>query len=101
MNCALIHELAIGRVIGQRGDALLLGPPEARKGHPAQSHRPRGDSAGLSRPLSQRHRKGYLAARVAAPPLIIDDLGMRKLPYTAAEDLLEVIMRYNARPCCS
>jgi DNA replication protein DnaC len=26
-------------------------------------------------------------------PLIIDDLGMRKLPHTAAEDLLEIIMR--------
>lgn len=26
------------------------------------------------------------------PLLIVDDLGMRKLPHTAAEDLLEVIM---------
>lgn len=30
------------------------------------------------------------------PLLIVDDLGMRKLPHTAAEDLLEVIMcRYE------
>ena len=30
------------------------------------------------------------------PLLIIDDLGMRKLPHTAAEDLLELIMcRYE------
>ena len=29
--------------------------------------------------------------------LIIDDLGMRKLPHTAAEDLLEVIMRRYER----
>ena len=27
------------------------------------------------------------------PLLIVDDLGMRKLPHTAAEDLLELIMR--------
>jgi DNA replication protein DnaC len=27
------------------------------------------------------------------PLLIIDDFGMRKLPHTAAEDLLEIIMR--------
>ena len=27
------------------------------------------------------------------PLLIIDDLGMRKLPTTAAEDLLEIVMR--------
>jgi len=29
--------------------------------------------------------------------LIIDDLGMRKLPHTAAEDLLEIIMRRYER----
>jgi len=31
------------------------------------------------------------------PLLIIDDLGMRKLPHTAPEDLLEVIMRRYER----
>jgi DNA replication protein DnaC len=31
------------------------------------------------------------------PLLIIDDLGMRKLPPTAAEDLLEIIMRRYER----
>ena len=33
----------------------------------------------------------------AAPLLIIDDLGMRKLPHAAAEDLLELIMRRYER----
>ena len=32
-----------------------------------------------------------------APLLIIDDLGMRKLPVTAAEDLLELVMRRYER----
>ena len=31
------------------------------------------------------------------PLLIIDDLGMRRLPPTAAEDLLEIIMRRYER----
>jgi DNA replication protein DnaC len=31
------------------------------------------------------------------PLLIIDDFGMRKLPHTAAEDLLELIMRRYER----
>ena len=31
------------------------------------------------------------------PLLIIDDLGMRKLPLTAAEELLEIIMRRYER----
>ena len=38
-------------------------------------------------------RKDYLAELAHAHLLIIDDLGMRKLPHTAAEDLLELIMR--------
>jgi hypothetical protein len=36
-------------------------------------------------------RKALLADLATVPLLIIDDLGMRKLPHTAAEDLLEVI----------
>ncbi len=31
------------------------------------------------------------------PLLVIDDLGMRKLPATAAEDLLEIVMRRYER----
>ena len=42
-------------------------------------------------------RKDYLAELTRVPLLIIDDLGMRKLPHTAAEDLLELIMRRYER----
>jgi DNA replication protein DnaC len=42
-------------------------------------------------------RKTLLAELTAVPLLIIDDLGMRKLPHTAAEDLLELIMRRYER----
>src|SRR4029453_4906392 len=42
-------------------------------------------------------RKDYLAELAAVPLLIIDDLGMRKLAHTAAEDLLELIMRRYER----
>ena len=42
-------------------------------------------------------RKAFFADLTAVPLLIIDDLGMRKLPHTAAEDLLEVIMRRYER----
>jgi DNA replication protein DnaC len=38
-------------------------------------------------------RKETLERFVSVPLLIIDDLGMRKLPMTAAEDLLEIVMR--------
>jgi hypothetical protein len=42
-------------------------------------------------------RKDYLADLTTVSLLIIDDLGMRKLPHPAAEDLLEVIMRRYER----
>jgi hypothetical protein len=37
------------------------------------------------------------APKTTVPLLIIDDFGMRKLPLTAAEDLLEIIMRRYER----
>jgi len=42
-------------------------------------------------------RKQYIDELTAVPLLIIDDFGMRKLPLTAAEDLLEIIMRRYER----
>ena len=42
-------------------------------------------------------RKAFFVDLTAVPLLIIDDLGMRKLPHTAAEDLLEIIMRRYER----
>jgi DNA replication protein DnaC len=42
-------------------------------------------------------RKAFLSDLAAVPLLIVDDLGMRKLPHTAAEDLLELIMRRYER----
>lgn len=37
------------------------------------------------------------AADHLIPLLIVDDFGMRKLPHTAAEDLLEIVMRRYER----
>ena len=42
-------------------------------------------------------RKERMKELSAAPLLIVDDLGMRKLPHTAAEDLLELVMRRYER----
>jgi DNA replication protein DnaC len=35
---------------------------------------------------------------MAVPFLIIDDLGVRKLPLTAAEELLEIVLRRYGGP---
>ena len=42
-------------------------------------------------------RKQHMELLATVPLLIIDDLGMRKLPSTAAEDLLEIVMRRYER----
>ncbi len=46
--------------------------------------------------LDERRKKHMLDLQTV-PLLIIDDLGMRELPPTAAEDLLEIIMRRYER----
>src|SRR5712671_4213443 len=76
MNRALVFELATARWIPQHADALFLGPPGTGKSHLAQAI-------------------GFAVTSV--PLLIVDDLGMRKLPHTAAEDLLEIVMRRYER----
>jgi DNA replication protein DnaC len=111
MNRALVFELATARWITQHADALFLGPPGTGKSHLAQAigfaviqqgHRVLYREAHvLLEELAEAQlagtRKDYVAAITAVPLLIIDDLGMRKLPPTAAEDLLEIVMRRYER----
>jgi len=51
----------------------------------------------LADAVTDRTRKEYIEEISTVPLLIIDDFGMRKLPHTAAEDLLEIIMRRYER----
>jgi DNA replication protein DnaC len=111
MNRALVYELATARFIGQREDALFLGPPGTGKSHLAQSIGRAAIQQGYRVVYREAHalieeiadatingdRKEYLADLASVPLLIIDDLGMRKLPHTAAEDLLELVMRRYER----
>jgi DNA replication protein DnaC len=111
MNRALIHELATARFISQREDALFLGAPGTGKSHLAQAIGRATIQQGYRVLYREAHtlieqiadatldgtRKALLADLATVPLLIIDDLGMRKLPHTAAEDLLELIMRRYER----
>jgi DNA replication protein DnaC len=111
MNRALVFELATARWITQHADALLLGPPGSGKSHLAQAigfaviqqgHRVLYREAHvLLEDLAEAQlagtRKATLTQFTTVPLLIIDDLGMRKLPHTAAEDLLEIVMRRYER----
>lgn len=108
---ALIYELATGRFIEQHQDALVLGNPGCGKSHLAQGIGMAAIHAGFRVLYREAHRlfeelvlaaaTGERANTIAIyseiPLLIIDDVGMRKLPTAAAEDLLEVIMRRYER----
>jgi DNA replication protein DnaC len=111
MDRKLVFELTTGRFIEQHEDALFLGPPGTGKSHLAQAighaviqqgHRVLYREAHvlleeLAEAQLTGERKAYVERVASAPLLIIDDLGMRKLPSTAAEDLLEIIMRRYER----
>ena len=51
----------------------------------------------LADAVAEGTRQEYMESVSTVPLLIIDDFGMRKLPHTAAEDLLEIIMRRYER----
>jgi hypothetical protein len=51
----------------------------------------------LADAVAEDTRKEFMESLTTVPLLIIDDFGMRKLPLTAAEDLLEMIMRRYER----
>ena len=111
MNRSLVFDLATGAFIGKREDALFLGPGGTGKSHLAQAIGRAAIQQGYRVVYREAHtlieeiadatldgtRKPFLADLAAAPLLIVDDLGMRKLPHTAAEDLLELIMRRYER----
>ena len=111
MNRSMVFDLATCRFVDRREDALFLGPGGAGKSHLAQAighaailqgHRVLYREAHvlleeLADAVVEGRRKKYMAELTLVPLLIIDDFGMRKLPLTAAEDLLEIVMRRYER----
>lgn len=111
MNRSLIFDLATARFVDKREDALFLGPGGAGKSHLAQAigqaaimqgHRVLYREAhvlldDLADAVADGARKQFMANLTLVPLLVIDDFGMRKLPPTAAEDLLEIVMRRYER----
>ena len=111
MNRSLVLNLATGAFIAQHEDALFEGPPGTGKSHLAQAIGHAVIQQGYRVLYRETHklleeladatldgtRKQHMQMLASVPLLIIDDFGMRKLPLTAAEDLLEIIMRRYER----
>jgi DNA replication protein DnaC len=104
---AVILELAAARFVPEHRGVLLLGPPGTGKSHIAIALTAAAIRAGytalyrsafdLVQDLAQAQATGTrpdLVRRLTKVDLlVIEDLGMRRLPPTAAEDLLEVFAR--------
>jgi DNA replication protein DnaC len=111
MNRSLVFDLAACGFIDRREDALFLGPGGTGKSHLAQAIGQAAILQGHKVLYRETHllleelgeatidgtRKQYMESVSTVALLIIDDFGMRKLPPTAAEDLLEIIMRRYER----
>jgi DNA replication protein DnaC len=111
MNRGLVFDLATGTFVGKREDALFLGPGGTGKSHLAQAIGQAAILQGYRVMYRETHvlldelaesvldgtRREFMEKVTQVQLLIIDDFGMRKLPHTAAEDLLEIIMRRYER----
>jgi DNA replication protein DnaC len=111
MNRSLIFDLATANFIARHEDALFLGPPGSGKSHLAQAIGLAAIQQGYRVLYRETHtlinditaasldgtRTELMDLLSTIPLLIIDDLGMRKLPPTAAEELLEIVMRRYER----
>jgi DNA replication protein DnaC len=111
MNRSLVFDLATCAFIGRREDALFLGPGGTGKSHLAQAIGQAAIQQGyrvlyrethilldeLADAVADGSRREFMESLATVPLLIIDDFGMRKLPLTAAEDLLEIVMRRYER----
>jgi DNA replication protein DnaC len=111
MNRSLVFDLATANFVAKHEDGLFLGPPGTGKSHLAQAIGQAAIQQGYRVLYREAHklieeladatlaqtRKEQMELFATTPLLIIDDLGMRKLPASAGEDLLEIVMRRYER----
>ena len=102
-----VMALASSAFIYKAQNILLIGPPGVGKSHLAIGlgiaaihngyavlHKSAFDLvAEMAEADSPRSRKDYLATLIKVNLLIIDELGMKKMPQNTADDLLEIIHR--------
>jgi DNA replication protein DnaC len=104
---SLILDLATARFVGEHGGVLLIGPPGTGKSHIATALTVAAIQAGhtalyrsafdLVQDMAEAEatgtRKELVEKLCKVELLVLEDLGMKKMPPTAAEDLLEIVVR--------
>jgi DNA replication protein DnaC len=100
---ALILDLATTRFVREHGGLLLLGPSGTGKTHIAVALAVNALQAGytvlyrsafnLAETQATGTRRELVSRLCKTDLLVLEDLGMRRLPPTAGEDLLEVFVR--------
>jgi DNA replication protein DnaC len=103
----LVLDLATARFVREHGGVLLLGPPGTGKSHIATALAVAAIQAGhtalyrsvfdLAQDMAEAEatggRKELIDRLCKVDLLVLEDLGMKRLPPTAAEDLLEIVVR--------
>jgi DNA replication protein DnaC len=104
---ALILDLATARFVREHGGILLLGPPGTGKSHICIALAVAAIHAGytvlyrsafdLVQDMAEAEatgtRKDLVDNLCKVDLLVLEDLGMKKLPHTAAEDPLKIVVR--------
>ena len=103
----LILDLATARFVREHGGVLLLGPPGTGKSHISTALTVAAIQAGhtalyrsvfdLAQDMAEAEatgtRKELIDNLCKVDLLVLEDLGMKRLPPTAAEGLLEIVVR--------
>jgi DNA replication protein DnaC len=104
---ALVADLATARFVREHGGVLLIGPPGTGKSHIASALTVAAIQAGytalyrsafdLTQDMAEAEatgtRKDIISRLCKVDLLVLEDLGMKRLPPMAGEDLLEVFVR--------
>jgi len=104
---SLIADLATARFVREHGGVLLIGPPGTGKSHIAAALTVAAIQAGhtalyrsafdLAQDMAEAEatgtRKEIVTHLCKVDLLVLEDLGMKRLPPTAGEDLLEIFVR--------
>jgi DNA replication protein DnaC len=91
------HYVSVSAGTGKSHLAQAIGQSAIQQGHRVLYRETHVLLDDLAEAVADGTRKEFMDGLTTVPLLIIDDFGMRKLPMTAAEDLLEIVMRRYER----